>query len=253
EVINRKFVKGVWESIEKWIFPKLNDVCTVSESIANIYKEKYGVNVRVVRNVPRKKEVRTIKSRKQLGLPENKKIIILQGSGINIQRGAEELIESVQYLEETLLLIVGGGDVIEKLKEQAKQQDMNHKITFVPKQSFEELFNYTANADLGLTIDKDTNLNYRYSLPNKLFDYIHAGTPILASPLVEISKIINKYNIGDIIENHNPKHISDKISSALSDQNQLNIWKENLKFAAEDLCWENEEKILKDIYLQYAR
>lgn len=252
EVINRKFVKGVWESIEKWIFPRLKNVCTVSESIANVYETKYGIHINVVRNIPSKKQLKSSKSKKQLGLPENRKILILQGSGINVQRGAEELIESMQYIQGTLLLVIGGGDVIDILKDQTIQLNLDDKITFIPKLPFEDLFNYTANADLGLTLDKDTNLNYRFSLPNKLFDYIHAGIPILASPLVEISKIIKKYDIGDIIENHDPKHIADKISLALSDQNQLNKWKENLMFAKEDLCWENEEKILKDIFLQYA-
>ena len=252
EVVNRKFVKGVWESIEKWIFPKLKDVFTVSESIAGVYKQKYRIDVKVVRNIPMIKKITKVKSKKELGLPEDKKIILLQGSGINIQRGAEELIESMQYLENILLLIIGGGDVIEDLKKQSAKLNLQNKIRFVPKLTIDELFHYTANADIGLTLDKDTNLNYRYSLPNKLFDYIHAGIPVLASPMVEVKKIIEKYKIGDTIENHDPKHIASKIRQMTEDEAQIKIRKENIKFAAEELCWEKEEKIIADVYKQYA-
>ncbi len=249
EVINRKFVKSIWERIEKWIFPKLKTAMTVSDSIAEIFTKKYGIEVKVVRNVPRSQAFHKVKTRSDLGLPEDKKILILQGSGINIQRGAEELIEAMKFIPEILLLIIGGGDVIENLKNQAKK---SNNIRFIPRQSMHDLYQYTMNADLGLTLDKDTNLNYRYSLPNKLFDYIHAGIPVLASPLVEIKKIIENYGIGDTLSNHAPETIADKIIEMLSDDKKILKWKENLKIASSELCWEKEEKIILDIYMEYV-
>lgn len=252
EVINRRFVQNVWLKIEKWIFPKLKDVFTVSDSIAQVFKEKYDVDVKVVRNVPPTRKFDKIKSRQELNLPENKKIVILQGAGINIQRGAEELIQSMQYLKEHLLLIVGGGDVIQEIKKLTAELNLNHKVEFLPRQSIEELYNYTKNADLGITIDKDTNLNYKYSLGNKLFDYIHAGIPVLASPLVEIKKIVSTYDIGDTIENHDPQHIAEKIKQMTSDPIKTKEWKENCKFASKELCWENEENIVLSVYKKYV-
>lgn len=252
EVIHRKFVQNVWLRIESWIFPKLKDVITVSDSIAQVYSDKYKVDVKVVRNVPPTRKFDYIKTRTELDLPEDKKIIVLQGSGINMERGAEELIQSMQYLDEHLLLIIGGGDVINDLKQLMNELNLNDKIRFLPKQPIEDLYQYTINADLGITIDKDTNLNYKYSLGNKLFDYIHAGIPILASPLVEIKKIIEKYKIGDTIENHNPTHIADKIKEMTLNASNVSEWKENLKFAASDLCWEKEENIVIEIYKKHA-
>lgn len=251
EVIHRKFVKGVWERIERWIFPKLKNVFTVSDSIANIFKDKYGVDVKVVRNVPVTRIIAKVKSRPELNLPNDKKIILLQGSGINIHRGAEELIEAMSYLENILLLVIGGGDVIEELKTRATRLKLEN-VKFIPGMPVDELYQYTRNADLGLTIDKDTNLNYRYSLPNKLFDYIHAGTPVLASSLVEVKKIVDNYKVGETISNHDPKHIAARITEMLADDFKLATYRENCKFAAKELCWEIEEKILIEVYKPYA-
>jgi len=252
EVIHRKFVQNVWLRIEKWIFPKLKDVFTVSDSIAEVYKDKYNVDVKVARNVPPTRKFDLKKTKKELDIPEDKKIIILQGSGINIQRGAEELIQSMQYLDEHLLLIIGGGDVIQDLKQLTSKLNLNNSIRFIPRQPIEQLYQYTMNADLGITIDKDTNLNYKYSLGNKLFDYIHAGIPVLATPLIEIKQIIGNYKIGDTIDSHDPQHIAGKIKMMTLNPVKSNEWKENCKFAALELCWEKEEKIVLEVYKKYA-
>jgi glycosyltransferase involved in cell wall biosynthesis len=129
---------------------------------------------------------------------------------------------------------------------------LTEKVIFVSRQNPEKLAAYTACADIGLTIDKDTNINYRFSLPNKLFDYIYAEVPILATPLAEIKNIVEKYNIGMFISHHDPKHIAEKIKEMLADEKRLNLFKENTKKAASDLNWENEKKVLIEIFTPYV-
>ena len=252
ELVNRNVVRNIWETIEKVIFPKLKDVITVNDSIAQLYYEKYNVKVNVVRNVPVRKELPENISRADLGLPENKKIILLQGAGINVNRGAEEAVESMKYVDDkVILLVIGGGDVLHILQNIVSENGLEEKVLFIPKLPPDELFKYTVCADLGLSIDKDTNINYRYSLPNKLFDYINAGVPILASRLPEIEKIINKYKIGTFIENHNPEHISKKIFFCINNDSLIAEWEKNIKIAKEELNWENEKRIFKNIYQKY--
>ena len=207
----------------------------------------------MVRNVPpiRIGELKPA-NRASLGIPELKKILILQGAGINIQRGAEEMVEAMQYVDGAVLLIVGSGDVIDKLNEIVREKSLGEKVIFKGRQTYDKLMQYTALADLGLTLDKDTNLNYRYSLPNKLFDYIQTGTPVLASRLPEIEKVITTYDIGDFIPDHEPKHIAQKITEILSNQSLIAKWKKNCNFAASQLNWENEEKTLQSVYEKYA-
>jgi len=252
ELVQRKRVQSVWKSIEKRIFPRLKHVFTVNESLANIFRKQYGVDVKVVRNVPYSRAYLIEKPRTVLGLPVDKKIILLQGAGINVQRGAEEAVLAMKYLENAILLIIGSGDVIGNLKKMAEDPILKDKVRFLPRLPSDELYCYTVNADIGLTIDKDTNINYHFSLPNKLFDYIQARIPVLASPLPEIEKIIRKYEVGDLIENHDPKHIAGKLQEMLRDPVRIAQWKENLKFAAAELCWENEKEALKEVYSIYA-
>jgi len=252
ELVHRKFVQYTWKTIEQWIFPRLKDVITVNDSIAGLFQQKYGIRVNVVRNIPAKPE-QDISLNEPLpeiggGFP----VILLQGAGINIQRGAEELVEAMQFVNEAHLLIIGGGDVIDELKRQAIHLNLERKITFLPKMPFEKLRQYTAMASIGLTLDKDTNINYRFSLPNKLFDYIHAGVPVLASPLVEVKKIIETYQVGETIESHEPRAIAQKIGSMISDQARLTFYRKNCKKATELLNWENEKKVLVEVLKKYV-
>ncbi len=252
ELVSRPFVRRFWKRIEKWIFPKLDNIITVNNSIAKLYNEEYNVNINVVRNIPPKPVLPENLSRKKLGLPEKKHIILLQGAGINVQRGAEEAIEAMQYIDNAVFLIIGGGDVIDILHHLVEKLNLKEKVLFLPKQPFDRLIHYTKCADIGVTIDKDTNINYRYSLPNKLFDYINAGIPVLASSLVEIKHIIEKYDIGILIESHDPEHIAMKIKYMLENKKRRAQWKKNLKIASLELDWNREEKVLLEIFSKYA-
>jgi glycosyltransferase involved in cell wall biosynthesis len=251
ELESRPSVQKVWLKIEKYIFPKLNKIITVNDSIAERYFEEYGKKLLVIKNVPSRKVFDTVpfKSRAELNLPQDKKIILIQGSGININRGAEEAVDAMKFLpNDYLLLIIGGGDVIEVIKSKVNADNLSEKVRLLPKMSFNDLISYTRNADLGLTLDKPDSKNYLYSLPNKLFDYIHSGIPVLASKLPEIEKVFLKYPIGLFIENHNPQHIAEKIKEACINESEKLMWKENLKKAAQEYNWENESVKLEKFY-----
>jgi glycosyltransferase involved in cell wall biosynthesis len=252
ELVNRPRVRNFWKAIERRIFPKLKHVITVSEGIAGLYKQEYGNEIMVVRNVPEKLQKSTCSTKSELGLPTEKKIILLQGAGINIGRGAEEAIEAMQFIDDAVLVILGDGDVISHLKEMVQKMGLGSKVKFIPRQVPERLIDYTTKADLGLSLDKDNNINYRYSLPNKLFDYIQAGVPVLASPLIEVKKIVEQYDVGCFIENHEPLHIAHKMKLMLNDTEAIKRWKTNLQKASAELNWENEKKVLIDLFRKYA-
>jgi glycosyltransferase involved in cell wall biosynthesis len=243
--------KKMWESLESWIVPKLKYGITVNQSIANYFTEKYNVPFIYVRNIPDYTKIENLRSHSDLNLPVEKKIVILQGAGINMHRGAEELVEAFQYLnDDYLLLIIGSGDVIHQLKENVVQFGLQNKVAFIDKIPASELRHYTSNANLGVTIDKDSNMNYHFSLPNKVFDYMHAGIPILATKLPEIENLINSYKIGVFIENHDPQHIAKQIDDFLNSSYYLE-YKNNTVIASDENKWQIEKQKLVKLFADF--
>lgn len=237
ELENRRFAKSTWLNIEKFIFPKINNVITVNESIAKIYEAKYAKSILVVRNVPEKYENQISFSKSKIGLPEDKFILIIQGSGLNVDRGVEEAVLSMQFIENALLVIVGSGDVIPIAKEIVSQKRLDDKVKFFDKRPYLEMMQLTSNANIGLSLDKPLSDNYKFSLPNKLFDYIQAGIPILSSELIELKKIITKYEIGCFVKTVSPEEIAKNINFLIANPEILDVYKTNCIRAAENENW----------------
>jgi len=248
ELVNRPKVQKIWEMIEGQLFPKLTSIYTVNDSIANLYKIKYNKDIRVVRNISPLWVNSSKISKKELGIPEDKLILIIQGAGINIDRGAEEAVEAMKYLQDSCLLIVGNGDVIPLLKEYVKQNALQEKVLFFPKMDYEKMMQYTFIADIGLTLDKSSNINYQYSLPNKLFDYIHAETPVLGSELIEVSKIINTNKVGITVADVTVEKIVKTVKFIQNKPTIFEEWKQNCKRTKEILNWEKECNVLEEFY-----
>ena len=249
ELQHRPLVRAIWERIEKRVFPKLAQMYTVNNSIAGLYRKKYNKKIEVVRNVPYWREGQTA----PFEYPAARKIIIYQGSGIHINRGAEELVLSAKYLrpEEYCIWIIGSGDVFENLKTLALENAVSDRISFIDKVPFEKLRAFTLQSHLGISFDKPTNLNYLYSLPNKIFDYIHAGIPVLCTALPEIKAIVDAYCVGSYIDRHEPEHIASRIRAAFADREMYMAWKKNTVVASKELCWQHESKIISSIFKPY--
>ena len=248
ELITRPKIRMVWLQIEKYVFSRLKNVYTVNDSIANFYHKKYKVPVKVIRNIAPKLSNQSIDLAFADKIKGSNKMLILQGSGINTDRGAEEAIYMMQYLKKTILYIIGGGDVFKELKKLVNELDLSSRVFIKNKMLYDDLMEYTKIADLGLSLDKNTNLNYEYSLPNKVFDYIQAQIPLLVSNRKEVARLVLKNEIGLVVDTHDPKKLATIVKKILSDKKLNIIWKKNLKRSSEKYCWENESNNLLKIY-----
>ncbi|HBF89412.1 MAG TPA: glycosyl transferase group 1 [Bacteroidales bacterium] len=240
ELVNRPKIKLIWSKIEQLILPKLKNTYTVCESIANEYNTKYNTCFQVIRNVPRS---RKISDEVESPFPNNKKIILYQGA-LNIGRGLEQMIEAMEYIENSLFVLIGDGDISEKLKNLVDTKHLNDKVKFLGKIPFQNLYKYTRFAHLGISLEENMGLNYYFSLPNKLFDYIQAEVPVLVSNFPEMKNIVDTYKIGAICNAKSSTELAMQINTILEDKTTYNLYKKNLNIAAKELVWENEEKNL---------
>jgi glycosyltransferase involved in cell wall biosynthesis len=117
-------------------------------------------------------------------------------------------------------------------------------VIFPGKLKPSELMNLTRQADIGLSLEEDMGLNYRYCLPNKVFDYIHAGIPVLVSQLPLLEELLTEYKIGESLKKRNPKSLATAIEKIIVNKSD---YLQELKRAAAELNWEKEKKILMEI------
>lgn len=247
ELKDRHLKRKAWKLLERMILPKAEYAYTVNQSISNLYKKEYGIDMKVVRNLPLD-ITQTLQDVPTL-IPGNRTILIMQGAGINNDRGYEEAILAMEFLPENfLLLIIGNGVVIDQLKSLASTKSLEQKVTFIPKVPYEKLGSYTRQAFLGLSLDKPVSINNELSLPNKIFDYIKAGVPILSSSLPEIKKILEQFGVGRCIDRVDPQVIAGNILEIFNDPETYQIWKRNTETAIKELNWEKEKPVLMEIY-----
>ena len=248
ELIGRPVVKSVWTLLEKLLVPKVNAAYTVCDSIAEVYHDLYKVDFKVVRNLPVCTKIEKYElQEKEAG---QAKIILYQGA-LNLGRGIEAAIRSMHYIDGAELWLAGDGDITAQLKQLVTELQLDAKVKFLGRLPISQLSEITRQADLGISLEEDLGLNYRFALPNKLFDYIQAGVPVLVSNLPEMKRIVERYQIGTIAETHQRKDLAETMKMALFNQEKNAVWKNNLKLAAKELCWENEEAILHQIYSRY--
>ena len=249
ELIGRPFKKHIWQSLERMLVPKVSAAYTVCNSIAEVYHEQYKVDFKVVRNLPvcHDLEFQSKEIVKPGGAP---KIILYQGA-LNLGRGIEATIRAMQYIENAELWLAGDGDLTAQLKQLVAELQLESKVKFLGRMPLSQLSHITRQADLGISLEEDLGLNYRFALPNKLFDYIQAGVPVLVSDLPEMRRIVEHYQIGAIASTHQRKELAQIIKNTLLDTEKINFWKQNLPQAANELCWENEESILREIYTPF--
>ena len=147
----------------------------------------------------------------------------------------------MRYARSYKLLIAGDGDISNKLKNQVERLHLQDQVVFLGRIVTDKLKMITRHAQLGLSLEEDLGLNYRYCLPNKVFDYLYAGIPILVSELPILKQLIVENKIGACLQDRSPKALAAQIEKMILNKHEYIIGIEKTKV---QYNWNNEKRAL---------
>lgn len=235
---------------EKHLIGFSDRVITVCDSIGDWLSGAYPDISKpvIVRNMPYSVNAEinsavTIKDR--LGIAGDKFVLIYTGK-ITPGRGIELGVKALAKVANSHLVLLGYGDgtYVDSIKQAVQDLGVSTQVTFCDAVAHDEVVDFVRGADLALVCIEPVCLSYEYALPNKLFESIQAGVPVLGSGLVEIEKIVKAYDIGICFDNEN-----DMISKldSLRDE-QLKQWRYNISSCKNILSWNQEKFKLVTLY-----
>ncbi len=239
EIITRPKLRLVWLWIEKTFVPKFKQGYTVSQSIAVEFNRRYGVEYKVIRNLPLMKPFQSTTGTKE-------KIILYQGA-VNEARGLEFLIPAMNDVE-VLLHIYGDGNFMEQTKRLIRSNNLQDKVFLKGKVLPQELDAITQQAIVGLNLVENNGLNQYYSLANKFFDYVQNGIPQVSMNFPEYKKINDEFEVAVLIDDLEPVKISEAINKLLNDKELYDKLSYNCIQARKVLNWQQEENKLLAFY-----
>jgi len=242
ELTDRKIIKEIWTKMEQFFLPGCNLYFTVSPGLVKLYKQNLNLDFRLLRNFPLR--------RHEINIPilmAEEKVILYQGV-LNKGRGLEQAIKALAFLDKSYrLVIVGRGDITEELMQLTKSMNMEKRVNFTGPVPFEELHKFQKNAMVGLALHENMGLNYFHALPNRIFDYIQAGIPVLTNNFPDMGGIVQKSETGLITERLEPEVIASFIKEACENTDLRRTWQQTLPKAANQFTWENEKEGIKEV------
>jgi glycosyltransferase involved in cell wall biosynthesis len=196
--------RGSWRRLEARLLPRCDLALTVHDFIAQEMARRYQVPPPVVvLNCPDPPPGFDPAAphdhlRAALHLPAAARIVLYQG-WISEGRGLENLVRAAALLPPSVVIVfMGYGDYQETLAARARAAGGADRVRFIPAVAQADLLSWCASADVGIIPYQPVDLNNVYSSPNKLFDFIHARVPLVASDLPFLRQVIAGHALGTV-------------------------------------------------------
>jgi glycosyltransferase involved in cell wall biosynthesis len=247
--IRKKFSK----LLERLLISYSDSIIVVSNSIAEWYKSKYSMKkVHVVKNVPYNYnyEIQSICSnvlKEKFGIKGDEILFIYQG-GLSKGRGIQIILDAFARVNaKRHVVFMGRGPLEEVIMEYEKNFSNIHLHVAVKP---EEVLRYTSSADIGVSLIENTCLSYYYSLPNKVFEYLLSGLPMIVSDFPEMGKFVDENNCGWKVTVDSEALL--KLIERLSYEDIFEKKNKVLK-CKDNYGWHKEEETLLKIYKSMRR
>jgi glycosyltransferase involved in cell wall biosynthesis len=237
----RPILQWIVKQIEKYFIKKVDYVLTTGEMDSEFIEKFYRINnTIVIRNIPFfQSPTNVVDFRKQFSICTDKIILLYQGVLLE-GRGISLILQVMRFVPETVLVLLGDGEQKGNIIKLAEEYNIIQRIFFVGTIKQNDLINYTAGADIGLSLIENISISYYHALPNKLFEYIMAGLPVIASDLPQMKKIVEQYRIGEAINITNLENIIEVLKKWIANPDLLKSYKKNCIVASQELNWQKE-------------
>ena len=241
----RGLSKLVSKWVEKLLIHRVDLVIVVGNNIADWYQDAYGIErPAVVYNAPVSRRINNNNFfRNQFGISKTALIFLYQGK-LCAGRGIEALLEVFkQRTDGSVVVFMGFGPLENLITDAAEISDNIFYQKAVPPA---EVLDYTASADVGLSLIEPVCLSYYYCMPNKLFEFSMAGLPVLVSNMKEMEAFVKKYEIGVVVQEISATSINAAINTLT--QLDLRAIKSKSRVAADENSWERQLVTMRDRY-----
>ncbi|WP_444922761.1 glycosyltransferase family 4 protein [Microbulbifer sp. DLAB2-AF] len=235
--------------IEKYVMPRAAGCITTTDERAKFFARAYGVQrPLVLQNRPRFSCVKNENTiRNFLNLEKSWPIVLYQG-GLQQGRGLKNFVNAAIAIPNSYFVLIGGGRQASELHEYSVELELEGRVFFIPTQSLDQLPLFTSSADIGVQPIENTCLNHYTTDSNKLFEYIIAGLPVVASRLPEISKIVKENKVGLLSDPGCKESLHRAISQLVNNKSLRDECSRNSREAAKKLSWEEQEKDFINFY-----
>jgi glycosyltransferase involved in cell wall biosynthesis len=236
---------------ERLVIGRADAVITVCDSIADELAKRYHIiRPHVVRNVPEYQPVwQPVDLHKRLNIADDVPLVIYQGA-VTANRGLEQLIDAMVLLDRIAFIVLGDGPLLGFIRRLVYQRDLDNRVHLLGRVPLADLPSYTAGADIGVSLIQNACLSYYYCLPNKLFEYLHAGLPVVVSNFPEMGRVVRQFNVGELANPADPAEIAAAIRRILDDPACYGRRGLNARTAAAHFTWALEARQLLQVYRQ---
>jgi len=250
-LVERPAIRTFWSLLERRLIGNAHRVIAVSESIARTLEDRYRLEeVTVLRNLPLyRPSIESDRIRAELGLAADRPVVLYQG-GFLTENGLSEQIEAASGFGPAAFVLIGDGPRETALRQQVSRSALQDRVFFIPRVPFRELHSYTCSADLGLCLIKNAGRSFYYSMPNKLFEYLMAGLPVLASDFPEMRRVVAETGAGAVADPEDPEAIRTLVCRMLADGDQRQVYRRAALEAGQRYNWERESGRLTRLYAE---